>query len=277
MRSRLYSALILAMLVVIPTWGQAMITSNVISRTFFIQCGGSMGTAFTIDHASKQYLVTARHVVEGITSGEELKIFHEKQWKAFPIRVVGLGSGEIDIAVLASLDKLSPAFSLPLATGDKGPAYGQQMSFLGFPFGWEGGGEHINDGFPIAFVKTATLSAIISEGVTKIYLDAHINKGFSGGPLVCIPHKDSEKEFHIFGIISGYYHPPPLAPELQPHWEPLVNRSGEPITDSLGNPRGYVKENSGIGLAIHISHAVELIEANPIGSPLPAEDTEGGI
>ena len=56
-----------------------MITSNVIQRTFHIRRDNSTGTAFTIDRGSKQYLVTARHVVEGIESGNAIEIFHEGQ------------------------------------------------------------------------------------------------------------------------------------------------------------------------------------------------------
>ena len=43
-----------------------MITRNVIQRIFHIKRDNSTGTAFTIDRGSKQYLATARHVVEGI-------------------------------------------------------------------------------------------------------------------------------------------------------------------------------------------------------------------
>ena len=42
-----------------------MITTNVFSRVFHIAWRDSTGTAFAIDHASKRYLVTARHVVKG--------------------------------------------------------------------------------------------------------------------------------------------------------------------------------------------------------------------
>ena len=63
------------------TSGAMMITTNVIHRTFHIRWNGSTGTGFTIDRASKQYLVTARHVVRGIQSGHSIKIFHDKKWK----------------------------------------------------------------------------------------------------------------------------------------------------------------------------------------------------
>ena len=174
----------IALAIVIPTWGHAAgIPNNVFSRAFFIKWGNDYGTAFTIDYMSKQYLVTAKHVVKGITSGQKIEIYHEKHWKPYPVEVVGLGTGDIDIAVLTGPLQLSPALPLPVLSG--GPSYGQQVSFLGFPFGREGGGEHINNGYPMPFVKTATLSAAIpKEGVAEIYLDAHVNQGFSGEPHV---------------------------------------------------------------------------------------------
>ena len=99
-----------------------MITTNVIQRTFHIRFGDSTGTAFTMDSDSKQYLVTARHVVEGITSGETLTILHERQWKKISVNVIGVGEGEQDVAVLATSMQLSPTFPLEATAG--GLAYG---------------------------------------------------------------------------------------------------------------------------------------------------------
>ena len=52
-----------------------MVTSNVIQRTFHIRYGSTTGTAFAIDRNKRQYLITARHVVKGITSGSSIEIF----------------------------------------------------------------------------------------------------------------------------------------------------------------------------------------------------------
>ena len=68
-----------------------MITTNAIQRTFHIKRGDASGTAFAIDRASRQYLVTARHVVDGITSGDTIAVFHENQWKNVTVDVVGIG------------------------------------------------------------------------------------------------------------------------------------------------------------------------------------------
>ena len=85
-----------------------MITSNVIQRTLHIKRDNSEGTAFTLDHGGKQYLVTARHVVEGIASGERIFVVHEGQRKPVKIRVVGVGEGDVDVAVLACQQQLTP-------------------------------------------------------------------------------------------------------------------------------------------------------------------------
>ena len=47
-----------------------MITSNVIHRTFHIRYRNGTGTAFAIDRDGRQYLITARHLVEGVAAGD---------------------------------------------------------------------------------------------------------------------------------------------------------------------------------------------------------------
>ena len=179
-----------------------MITSNIIHRTFFVRWNDSTGTAFSVDRGYKQYLVTTRHVVHGIESGQAIKIFHEKTWKDLVVKVVGIGEGEVDVAVLACLVRLSP--SLPLLASAEGLAYGQPVSFLGYPFGWDVGGEQINRGVLLPFVKTGVLSAIESGNVSRFFLDAHVNRGFSGGPVVFIPHGLPQNELRVAGIVSSY-------------------------------------------------------------------------
>ena len=242
-----------------------MITNNVIHRTFHIGWNGSTGTGFTIDYASKQYLVTARHVVRGIQSGHSIKIFHDKKWKDLVVNVVGIGQGETDVAVLASSVRLSPSHPLTASAAHLG--YGQPVSFLGYPFGQDGGGEQINRGVPLPFVKAGIVSAMEFGDVFRIFLDAHGNKGFSGGPVVFVPYGQSNNELRVAGIVSSLY---PYASLL-----PIVDRQGNPITGQGGGPFGHVRENPGIVVAIGIKHAVDLIDANPIGFDLPADKNHG--
>ena len=242
--------------------GDPMITSNVIHRTFRIQWRDGSGTAFAIDHGQRQYLVTARHVVEGIESGDHVKILHKKTWKTLPVTVVGLGEDPIDVAVLACSVRLAP--SLPLPPTSAGLVYGQPVAFLGYPFGWDSGGEHINRGVPLPFVKAGIVSAMEIGDISRIFLDAHGNPGFSGGPVVFVPQGRKSDGLRVAGVVSYY----PAT------WLPIVDRDGSAVTSGEGKPVGYVRENPGIVVAIDIRHALEFMDANPIGFPLPTEDDD---
>ena len=236
-----------------------MITSNVITCVFHISLPGGEGTAFTVDYEARQYLVTARHVVEGLRAGESIRVFHEHAWKNLKVEVVGMGVGETDIAVLAAPLRLSPQPSMPLDSA--GIGLGQQVYFLGYPFGWDGGAEYINRDFPMPFVKSGVLSAIKSGEPTKIYIDAQSNEGFSDGPLVFLPNAGaltSNNIFQVAGVIVNF--PTPILRQL-------VNKKREKLLDKDGEPIG-IEENPGFTVAIEIKHAIELIQENPIGFPL---------
>ena len=268
---RPYIFLVLVGLFLFPLGAEAMVVNaNVIQRTFRIAWknptgpGSKTGTGFTIDHDSKQYLITARHVVPGIRSGNTIKRLHDKKWEDLVVNVVGIGKGDIDVAVLACSIPLSPSY--PLVASTKSLKLGQPVSFLGYPFGLDGGGEYINRGFPLPFVKAGVVSALESgKDQPLIFLDAHGNKGFSGGPVVFAPNGRPKDGLRVAGIISRL---PPTPPSS---WQPIVDRRGELIPDREGNPIGYVRENPGIVVVIGIRHALELIDANPIGFQLPAD------
>ena len=228
-----------------------MITSNVIHRTFHMRYGTSAGTTFALDRDGKQYLITARHVVEGITSGSSVAILHDEQWKDMPLEVVGIGTGELDVAVLSCRGRLAPPH--PLEASSEGLTYSQRVYFLGFPFGWGGGWEHLNREFPLPLVKSGIISAMPSGSPSRIYIDAHNNKGFSGGPVVFVPNGGPGNEFRVAGVVANY--PTPLV---------------EPVIDGAGTVIGYFRENQGFVVAFDIRHATELIDANPIGFELPA-------
>ena len=224
-------------------------TTDVIQRTFHIARANSHGTAFTIDKEGKQYLVTARHVVEGIASDECISVVHEAQPKLLEIKVVGVGEGEVDVAVLACQQQLSPTRPLVEPT-DVGLSYGRQAYFLGFPFGWDSGCEDINRGLPLPFVKAGIISALAFGTVKKIYIDAHVNQGFSGGPVVFSPPNNQSLN-RVAGVVVGY---------------PKIFQT---VVDDLGNTVGRAPENPGLVVAISIQHVVALVDANPIGFALP--------
>lgn len=231
-----------------------MVSSNVVQRTFQIRFNGGTGTAFTVDLNGRQYLVTARHVVEGITSDDLLEIYQENEWKSVIIKVTGVGVGNVDVTVLACTIQLSPTTLLE-PTMDR-LAYGQQIYFLGFPYGTDGGSPELNRNFPIPLVKSGVVSAILRDDDNNpmLLLDGHNNPGFSGGPVVFTLHGTTvgpTNPYYVAGIVHGY------------------NAYGESVLDSENNEIGRFFENPGIVIVYGIQCAIDLIDANPNGFVLP--------
>ena len=236
-----------------------MVPTQVFLRTFHIAWGNFTGTAFAIDRDGKQYLVTARHVVKGVESGDTIKISNKQKWHEIAVNVVGIGKGDVDVSVLAC-PLLLAAPDLTLIASMGGLVYGQEVMFLGFPFGWDSSSKGLTSGFPLPFVKSGIVSAITLESPKSIYVDGHGNKGFSGGPVVFVRNGQPKKTYQVAGVVS--YYPRPLL-------EPIRNKDGEVILDSHGKPTAYFAENPGLVVAHHIGYATELIDLNPIGFPLP--------
>lgn len=226
-----------------------MITTNVFSRVFHLRLGDSTATGIAIDIDDKAYLVTARHFAENIADSAEIQIHHDDQWKSSKVKLVGHAPGEIDITVMAPPSRLvQPELVLPADIG--GLSYGQDVYFLGFPYGWFGELGEINQRFPMPFVKRAIVSCLGQEasGVKRVYLDGHNNKGFSGGPVVF--REGSVGGFKIASVVSGY------------------NCVREPVFHGSAElPLSY-EYNTGIVLSYSVYHAVELARANPIGPPV---------
>lgn len=224
-----------------------MVTSNAIQRTFMIRLDSSQGTAFTVDRAGRQYLVTARHVLDGIAQTGVIDIWYEDQWTPLAVTVVGTGQGQRDVAVLAASVQLSPAHPLELSSAHI--FYSQPVYFLGFPHGFHTGSEEINRGLPIPFVKSGIVSALEAGDIKRVYIDAHANEGFSGGPVVYHPRRGSAEpnELRVAGVVTGY-----------------VSWTRE-VLDADGRASGRVMENTGIVVATDAQHVIDLIDANPIG------------
>ena len=223
------------------------VTSNVIHRTFQITFGKGQATCFAVDCENRQYIVTARHIVKTITDSAIIRIKHERVWKDCPVNLVGHCEGEIDISVLSAERRLAPDHPLPLTAA--GLTLGQDVYFLGFPYGLTGEFEDMNRNFPVPFVKKAIVSALDSK-TSPLYLDGHNNPGFSGGPVVFSQMAKPDNELSVAGVISGYRY----------------NR--EPVyLFGMRTPLKY-KYNTGIVAAYGIQHAVDLIHRNPIGFDL---------
>lgn len=219
-----------------------MITSNIIHRTFRIKCGESVGTAFAIDVENRQYVVTAKHVVEG-ASPSFLELHKSGRWERVPCTAVGHAIEE-DVSVFALGRTIVPP-GLPMLNGSDGIVYGQDVYFLGFPYGVLSGVVLGDEGYPLPLVKRAILSAFKGQAML---LDGHNNPGFSGGPVVFGQSGGMPNRFG--GVISGYrFNPEPVY---------LDNQESGLITRS----------NTGIIISYSVDVALKLIEQNPIGAAI---------
>lgn len=179
-----------------------MVPSNMLQRIFHIGHNGSIGTGFTIDVDGRQYLVTARHVVEGLTSDSQISLLRNGAWGSIDIGNVWNSPTGADIALLSLRSQLSPAHHI--VVGGAGSFFlSQQIFFLGFPFGLNMEVGQINNGYPMPFVKTGIVSSFssVSGGSQLIYCDGHNNPGFSGGPIVTV---SARSEVTIIAVVSAY-------------------------------------------------------------------------
>ena len=173
------------------------------------------------------------------------------KWNDLDVNVVGHAPGSVDISVLGS-DQVTP--TLPLPIGSDGLVVGQDMFFLGFPYGMIADVGPINRGLPFPLVKKGTLSAVTRDdsGGHLLLLDGHNNPGFSGGPVVFSAPGTPATNLRVAGVVSGYrFERKPVMDE---------NR----VTDLA------VHENTGIIITYDIRHAVEVIRGNPVGAILPS-------
>ena len=228
-----------------------MITSNVIHRLFRIRYGNGEATAFTLDVDRRQYLLTAKHAVVGLADRGEVALFANGAWIPQQVRLIGHAPDDRDISVLAMEKVMTPPHLVMDATS-KGVIYGQDVFFLGFPYGFLGKYVLTDAGYPLPFVKRATVS-LLDEGI--FLLDRHNNPGFSGGPVVFT--EPGRSEFKVFAVISGYR---AVDEPIYVDQTPVVAGSGQ---------RLVFRYNTGIIVTWAIDYALELIQANPDGVLLP--------
>lgn len=225
-----------------------MVPSNILQRTFYIAQNQSSGTAFTIDVSGRQYLVTARHVVEGISANSKINVMHKGAWCDLEFGEVWYPPTGADIALLSIKRQLSPTYPLVVSEG-KGFFLSQQIYFLGFPFGLRMEAGVVNNDFPIPFVKTGIIAnfSTMQPGSQLIYCDGHNNPGFSGGPIVTV---SANKEVAVIAVVSGYH---------ENDDEVLLNGKSTGLTYST---------NTGLVIGYGLGEVLARIAASPTGAPI---------
>jgi S1-C subfamily serine protease len=217
------------------------VTVNVLTRVFQINAGGTLGTAFTIDVNGRQYLVTAKHVVEDLPeTSARVELTRQATHKELTVDVLRPNEPAIDVAVLTLTENISPI--LPLEPTMDGIQIGQDVYFLAFAFGisWLVS----SDGYPFPLVKQGTLSAMDVGGRAKIiYVDGFNNLGFSGGPIVF--HPQGSNSLRVAGVVGAYQQ----QRDKVRYMSQYQSRETELV----------VMTNSGILIGYSIDHALDLI------------------
>jgi len=223
--------------------GQDAVPAEMLNRTIYIKAGNITGTAFALDYQGKIYLVTARHVVAGLPHEKAtIEIWQDNQWKTYAtVRTLFPSSNEVDIAVFETNEKAEKPYQVTTANKG-GPTMGQQVWFLGYPWGIY---SRFEGGKTVApFIKRGTMSAIdgTNQHAVVIYIDGFNNPGFSGGPILFWDL--NSRSYQIVGVVQGY---------KEDSAKVLIN--GQHVDTQL-------LVNTGILVGYSIAHATEAIEAS---------------
>jgi S1-C subfamily serine protease len=226
-------------------------TSNVIFRVLRIRTAAGTGSAFTIEVDGKQYLVTARHNLRDFGDEGSIDLWTEGRWKPTGARAIYPANAAVDIAALDLGRPITVTY--PLEPTAAGLTLGQQVYFLGYPYGLSTfGSVAAPRGFgEIPFLKGGILSALDTRDpeAVVLYLDGQNNPGFSGGPIV-FWHAETGM-FRVAGVIGGYRN----------EALPVLKRK------DLSNPKAnayndlYTRANSGIVVGYDIRHIIAAIRA----------------
>ena len=182
---------------------QDAVPTEILDRTIFIKAGNSSGTAFAVDYQGKMYLVTARHVVADLpTTNATIQVWKDEQWEDYrTARTIFPTSSDVDIAVFETDEKVATPYTIRPNDGTGGVTMGQQVWFLGYPFGIS---SHFQGGKRAPFMKRGTMSAVDAThpDAVVIYIDGFNNPGFSGGPIIFWDF--SKHTYELLAVVQGY-------------------------------------------------------------------------
>ncbi len=182
MRRKALSALLLWCLAGVAAQAQVP-TSNVLYRVLRIRTAGSTGSAFTIEVDGKQYLITARHLLKDFGNEGEVELWIAGRWSKVRVRAIYPSKEVVDVA---ALDLGRPVtITLPLEPSSGGLTLGQQVYFLGYPYGLgTTSSAPAPPGFgELPFLKSGIVSALDDRDpeASILYLDGQNNPGRDPG------------------------------------------------------------------------------------------------
>ncbi len=178
-----------------------VITSHIQSQIMLVRYNGLTGTCFFAIHPRGQCWVTARHVVEGLKSGEALDYYFDGSWRTFRVIEVNHSSKEQDISAFTAEIAIAAEGRINV-TNQIGLMQGQSLLVFGYPHGIVQVG-HAGDPFTIPICKRGSFSGAMDVGGCRfMIMDAIINPGFSGAPVFAL---DTASQTRVFvGIVSHF-------------------------------------------------------------------------
>ena len=210
----------------------------------------SEGTAFIVKRDGRQYIVTARHLLEKVDpeSISHISLRTSGQSKKVGVKVVGNGDKDCDVMVFAACKKFEHA--LPLMPCEAGVYPGQPVLALGHPKVLETPGVALDPHRHTPIIKSGIVSGFDTDSKTKrCWIDIITTSGFSGGPVVCYPPSGpfTPDTLQAIGVIKGCV------------------REEQNLVNNFGSNIGFVRGAAGLSTATDTEHVINLIDANPIG------------
>lgn len=239
----------------------AQVTANALYHVVKVRFEGTWMSGFVAEVDGHQYLVTARHLLDGKRPTVcDVELWHEKAWQSKKATVIYPVSPDVDIVAMDLGGPITmTGAGRPFDVDGGSIGLGQQIFFLGFPYNLSTRGNVLAPpGMDeLAFIKSGVLSALDTSNsdAVVIYLDGHNNPGFSGGPIV-YTHKKSLK---VLGVIKGF------------------TQVGRPVVKKkdLNNPTApahedlFVGTNTGIVVGYNIRHIIEAIRRHTTAVDAP--------
>lgn len=207
------------------------------------------GTAFFISHDGVTYLVSARHVFQGISEASSVKLWirGSEEWSVLNIVVHYPDDQNVDVAVATLPDPHEKTSGFDICGENDKLDFGDEGLFLGFPYGFDTDPNVGATNMPLdvhgrvmPFIKRATLSGMIqvAPGTNQVMvLDGINNEGFSGGPLI---FSSVTSGSCVAGVIISYV----------TSTEPVMDQTNQATAQSVrantgliyATPTGYVNE-----------------------------------
>lgn len=219
--------------------GEKVNQLDIVASTYKIRVGEQVGTSFLLEHNSRRYLITAKHI--GINITDSVDLDWENGWESLPVQVVGHSADDSTVLRIEQdlARALLPKWTPPRVQTDL--VLGEDVRFYGFPLGMST--SRGPSTVPVPLVKGGIISGFYGTeklgADSSFWIDGHNNRGFSGGPVVSMRNG----EYAIAGVISAYRH------------------SEEPVfgLDEQKSEIGTIQVNSGIIKAENISSAMRII------------------